>query len=262
MRMLKKLKMHVLSGGKLRMSRGVYYPDAARGETLELPVHSMLIRHRQANVLFDTGCHPNVAKDAESAEARWGALASVVVPVMSPGDNLIAELKSLNLSPSDIDVVINSHYHSDHCGCNEFFESATFFVHRAEFERANHDDAVQFGYVRADWDHPYALTQFDGEIDIFGDGALTLLPLPGHTPGSSGALVNLARDGSFLLASDAVSVRENLDHRTIPKNTWNADLFTQSLDEIERIERGGVSIVCGHDSKQWRALKKGADAYG
>ncbi|MCY4278726.1 MAG: N-acyl homoserine lactonase family protein [Gammaproteobacteria bacterium] len=252
------MKMHILSGGKLRMNRSIYYADAARGEQLDLPVHSVLLRHAQGNVLFDTGCHPSVAVDAH---ARWGALADVAVPVMARDDNLIADLGALGLAPSDIDVVINSHYHSDHCGCNEFFKNASFFIHRAEFARVQAEDAVKVGYVRADWDHPFPLTQFDTETDVFGDDKLVIVPLPGHTPGMSGALANLDRDGSFLLASDAVSVRTNLDERFVPKNTWDADLFVQSLDAIARIERGGARVVCGHDLAEWHALKKGADHY-
>ena len=53
-----------------------------------------------------------------------------------------------------------------------------------------------------------------------GDGRIVLVPLPGHTPGMTGALVELDRSGRFLLASDALSVRENLDRDIIPRNTW------------------------------------------
>ena len=64
-----------------------------------------------------------------------------------------------------------------------------------------------------------------------------LIPLPGHTPGTTGALVALDRSGKFLLASDAVSVRETLDRDVIPRNTWNADALVKSLAEIKRIEK-------------------------
>ena len=52
------MKMHLLCGGRLRMRRNVYLPTADRSETFELPVPSVLLRHPQGNVLFDTGCHP------------------------------------------------------------------------------------------------------------------------------------------------------------------------------------------------------------
>ena len=45
----------------------------------------------------------------------------------------------------------------------------------------------------------------DGQFDLFDDGKIVLVPLPGHTPGTMGALVKLDRSGEFLLASDAAS---------------------------------------------------------
>ena len=46
------MKMHILNGGRLRMRKSVYLPDALRGETIVLPVSCVLLRHPQGNVLF------------------------------------------------------------------------------------------------------------------------------------------------------------------------------------------------------------------
>ena len=54
------MKMHILSGGRVRVRKRIYLPDAPHGETLDVPVSSILLRHAQGNVLFDTGCHPDV----------------------------------------------------------------------------------------------------------------------------------------------------------------------------------------------------------
>ena len=96
---------------------------------------------------------------------------------------------------------------------------------------------------------------------MFGDGRIVLIPLPGHTPGTTGALVALDRCGTFLLASDTVSLRATLDTGIIPKNTWNADALAKSLAEVRRIEARGATVLCGHDAAQWASLRKGADAY-
>jgi N-acyl homoserine lactone hydrolase len=88
-----------------------------------------------------------------------------------------------------------------------------------------------------------------------------LIPLPGHTPGTIGALAALDKSGAFLLASDVVSLRSTLDTGIIPRNTWNADALAKSLAEIRRIEAGGATVVCGHDAAQWASLRKGANAY-
>lgn len=252
------MKMHILSGGRLRMRKSIYLPDADRSETIELPVSCILLRHGQANVLFDTGCHPSVV---DNAEARWGGVAKVIVPIMGPDDNVIAGLSDLGLGPEDIDIVINSHFHFDHCGCNAFFKKATIVVHALELEAAKAPGAVANGYLSAEWDHPMPMETVAAERDLFGDGRVVLVPLPGHTPGMIGALAALDRSGTFLLASDAVSLRASLDRDIVPRNTWNAEALLKSLAEIRRIEKSGATVLCGHDAEQWAGLRKGADAY-
>jgi glyoxylase-like metal-dependent hydrolase (beta-lactamase superfamily II) len=252
------MKLQFISAGRLRLKKSIYDRSADRSETFEAPVSSALIRHKQGNVLFDTGCHPSVV---EHGEERWGSLMKVMTPVMGAQDTLLPNLACVGINPDDIDVVVNSHFHPDHCGCNEFFRKATIIAHTKEIEAAKAPGAETAGYLRADWDHGQKADAVDGERDLFGDGKLVLIPLPGHTPGTLGASVNLDRDGSFLLVSDAVSLRANLDADTVPRNTWNAEALLKSFAEIRRIEKSGATIVCGHDDAQWKGLRKGAEAY-
>ncbi len=252
------MKMNILSGGTLRMRKHIFVPDANREENIELPVSCVLLRHAQGNVLFDTGCHPKVADEPED---RWGDLAKFMVPLHKPGEGLLGELKTVGLNADDIDLVINSHLHCDHCGCNEYFKNATFIVHEKELEAAAQSDSDRNGYFPADWDHPMPVDALSGQRDVFNDGRIVLLPLPGHTPGMTGALVGLDASGEFLLASDAVSVRESFDRDISPKNTWNQDLLLGSYQEMRKIEKSGATVVCGHDMDQWRQLKTGVEAY-
>jgi glyoxylase-like metal-dependent hydrolase (beta-lactamase superfamily II) len=252
------MKMHVLSGGRLRVRKTMYDANAVRGETMDVPVSCILLRHSQGNVLFDTGCHPAVA---ENAEAHWGGLAKIMTAVMKPDDNVIAALAGVGLTCDDIDVVLCSHLHADHCGCNTFFKRATFVIHAKEVAAARAPDAEAAGYLASEWEQPAPIDMIDGERDLFGDGRIVLIPLPGHTPGTTGALVALDKSGAFFLASDTVSLRSTLDTRIIPRNTWNADALAKSLTEVRHIEAGGATVLCGHDDVQWASLRKGADAY-
>ena len=52
-------------------------------------------------------------------------MARSVVPVVAAGDNVLSALTRVNLAPEDIDIVVNSHPHCDHFGCNEFYSNAT-----------------------------------------------------------------------------------------------------------------------------------------
>jgi glyoxylase-like metal-dependent hydrolase (beta-lactamase superfamily II) len=252
------MKMHLLSGGRLRMRKSIYFPAADSSETIEIPVSCALLRHPQGNVLFDTGCHPSVPEDPA---ARWGGLARIMVPIMPHGDNVVTGLAGLGFTCDDIDVVICSHLHPDHCGCNTLFTRASFIIHKKEIEAARAPNAKNAGYLAGEWEQSAPADALDSERDLFGDERIVLIPLPGHTPGTTGALVALDRSGKFLLASDAVSVRETLDRDVIPRNTWNSDALVKSLAEIKRIQKQGATVLCGHDAAQWQSLRKGADAY-
>src|SRR5438445_6775919 len=145
------MKMHMLSGGRVRMRKSTYLPGAHRSEMIELPVSCILLRHAHGNVLFDTGCHPSIAEDPEP---RLGWMSKFMIPIMAPDDNVITGLNCIGLEPDDVDVVVCSHLHPDHCGCNAFFRTATVMVHARELETAKAPgaQAVAAGCLLADRD--------------------------------------------------------------------------------------------------------------
>ena len=116
------------------MRKSIFVPDAERERDDRIAgVAARCCATLQGNVLFDTGCHPDVA---EQPEARWGGLARLMTPIMQPGDNVVTALAGIGLACDDIDVVVCSHLHPDHCGCNTFFKRATFIIHAKEVEAA------------------------------------------------------------------------------------------------------------------------------
>lgn len=253
------MKLHFLSGGRLRMRKSVYFPAAEKGETFELPVICTLLRHDSGNVLFDTGCSPDAA---DNGEARWGPMVRAMTPIFKPEDTVVHQLAQTGLQPDDIDVVVCSHFHPDHCGCNEHFKHATIICHAAELEAAKSEGGAMMGYLPQEWDHAQrGFDTFDSQRDLFGDGRIVLLPVPGHTPGMSAALVRLDQDGEFLLASDAVAVEANLIEGYAPKNTWDMDKANLAIAEIKAIGERGARVIFGHDEAQWQGLRKGAAFY-
>ena len=251
------MKMHALSGGRLRMRKSVYLPDADRSEMIELPVSCFLLRHPQGNVLFDTGCHPAVVDDPAT---RWGGLAKMMTPIMAKDDNVLTALSCVGITPDDVDVVVCSHLHPDHCGCNAFFRRASVIVHEKEIAAARAPNAERMGYLAPEWDFG-TFDELRGERDLFGDGRIVLIELPGHTPGSIGALVALEHSGTFLLAADTVSLRVTLDTGVVPRNIQQPDAFQKSLQNIREIEARGTTVLCGHDAAQWDTLRKGVAFY-
>jgi N-acyl homoserine lactone hydrolase len=250
------MKMHLLEAGTIRMRKSIYL-SADKSELFDAPVSCSLIRHEKGNVLFDTGCHPSVVEDPQG---RWGGLTRMMTPVMPPGVNVLSSLQAIGLEPDDIDVVVCSHLHPDHCGCNQFFKKAQFYIHTQELSAARTQGPAA-GYLPQDWDHGLPTTEVEGQHDLFGDSRAVLVPLPGHTPGTMGLRVELAKSGAFLLASDAVSLLQNLDENSAPRNTWNTELYLKSFAEVRGMRERGATVLCGHDAAQWSGLRKGADAY-
>jgi len=252
------MKMHFLEGGRLRMRRSIFVAGAPKEETIELPVHATLMRHPEGNVLFDSGCHPDAAVDPQ---ARWGGLSKVMTPIFAPERTVVHALDNIGLEPDDIDVVICSHLHPDHCGCNVYFRKATILCHEAEVQAALADGAAALGYLPQEWDQPQGFQTFAEEHDVFGDGRIVLLPMPGHTPGMSVARIDLLKDGAFVLASDAAPLQTNIESGVAPKNTWNMELAGAALDRLKALRDGGDTIISGHDDAQWQRLRKGAEYY-
>ena len=60
------------------------------------------------------------------------------------------------------------------------------------------------------------VTKLEGDRDVFGDGSVTILSTPGHTPGHQSLLVKLPKTGAIVLSGDAVHFRDNWDNRRVP----------------------------------------------
>ena len=63
---------------------------------------------------------------------------------------------------------------------------------------------------------PKNLQLIDGDTDVFGDGSVTLVSTPGHTPGSQSLLVHLKNSGFIILSGDVVHLQENLEKNRVP----------------------------------------------
>ena len=241
------MKLFFLNSGQIEIKKKIFIPEIIDDEKFLLPVISTLIQYKNLNILFDTGCHPSVETNAEK---RWGGLSKIMKPKNMNGINLISELNKKNIKPTDIDIVINSHLHPDHCGCNEFFTNAEFYCHNNEFHAANSSDAKKFGYIKNEWDLPMGLKTINEEFDFFNNSKIVTIDLFGHTPGSIGLLVNLDKN-QFLIASDAVSLLRNLEFEEVPKNAWNKAELLKSYQKIKKLSQKKINLICGHDYLQW-----------
>lgn len=228
-------------------------PGVNVGVAREFSDNCYLIRHRGRWLLWDTGMADGIADKPEGVTVANGLLKLFV------RNPLRAQLQQLGLAPEDITDLALSHFHADHAGNANLFTRATLYVQKAESDAAFGPDAGRFGYVPALYERLSGNTrrELNGEFDVFGDGAVRILPTPGHTPGHQSLLVRLPRRGPVILSGDMVHFEENWTHRRVPSRNFNADQTRASMQYVAMLlEAEGAQLWINHDKAQSDAMEK------
>ena len=144
-------------------------------------------------------------------------------------------LASIDMSPADISLVVNTHLHFDHCGQNAVFTHAPIYVQRAELARAQAEDpelAEWFGWMNARWE------LLDGDTEILP--GLTALSTPGHTSGHQCVVV----EGADVLIGDAAYTAElYADPSLVDQAPGQAADVPSWLGSLERVRALGAAQV-------------------
>jgi N-acyl homoserine lactone hydrolase len=209
--------------------------------SIDLQVWAFLIGHPRGTVLFDTGMHPTVRRDATK---RLGGVADLFEIDYGADDDVASQIRDIGTDPESITTVVCSHLHFDHAGGNELLPQARVLVQRREWEHARHESGS--GYARADWDTGQDLVLLDGEHDLFGDGTVVTVPTYGHTPGHQSLVVRTA-SREIMLTADACYLRASLEQRALPAFGWDLERQSEVLEQFADFERGGGVLVFGHD---------------
>ncbi len=197
-------RVWALRAGRSRMDRSLATYLEGMGEALDIP-HTMFLLRGPRTVLVDTSFESPEAVARAYPQEIW----------RERDEEPVALLASLGVAPDDIDAIICTHLHYDHCGTNRRYPHARVAVQRSELEyaRAPVSDLMlrEFFAPTGGFTPPYELSQFDpvdGDLDL--DDGLRLVHLPGHTPGLQGVIVPTA-DGRIGLLGDHVMLSENWD---------------------------------------------------
>lgn len=206
---------------------------AARGTgwgRQRFPALAAALRHPEHGwTLFDTGYGERYFEATRAwphRALRWA------LPVSLPaGERLETRMAAAGLRSGDVRRVIVSHFHLDHiAGLRGFPEAETVYADAAwravrdlsgwRAARAMfHPDVVDRAgletrgrALRTGEAEPWE--NFPLTWDLFGDGSLRLVALPGHAPGQLGAVFHREPDGRrVFLVADALWTRENLRGR-------------------------------------------------
>jgi N-acyl homoserine lactone hydrolase len=205
-----------------------------------------LLKHAQGWLLWDTGLGDAIASKPEGQKSGAG--------VWHVKKTLASQFAQIGVKPSDVRYLALSHSHGDHVGNVNLFPQATLVVQKAEYDWPDPSGKPRFN-------KDMKVMKAEGDHDVFGDGSVTLISTPGHSPGHQCLLVKLPKTGALLLSGDAVHTRANWDNRRAPVQNFN---HAQSLATLDRM----AAVLKEHNAQLWIghevgevALRKYAPAY-
>ena len=217
-------------------------------DKLEIPVTAYLIEHPKGKILIDTGFH----KDVRMHPIKNLTLVHYLVnkPLQSRGQAVDEMLAELGITPEDLDYVILTHLHSDHAGGVKQFKNAKkILVNDRELAYAQKN---KLEFVSSLWDNvPLETFKFNHSdigpanesYDLFGDGTIQLVYLPGHTPGLTGILIK-NNGKSLLLTSDCGYARKSWEKMILPGVMADRENTIKSLQWINKLSQQDNCIDC------------------
>jgi glyoxylase-like metal-dependent hydrolase (beta-lactamase superfamily II) len=226
----------------------------------------LIIHPSEGAVLLDTGYDPAfyaATRPFPERLYRW------MTPVeMGPEAPVVAQLARFGLTPGDIRAVVISHFHGDHIAGLHAFPQARIFCAKAglaelgrpgRFARVRRgvlaalapvDIAARAGFFE---DLPPVslgpdLAPFDTGADLFGDGALLAVDLPGHCPGHWGLVLRGEDDRRTFLVADAAwsrgAIRDNVPPPRLTTGLLGrTDVYRRTLDDLHQLGARNPDIV-------------------
>ncbi len=199
-----------------------------------------LISGEGRNILVDSGA----PRPEDAAKLNF--------PLLSDARALDAELAKLGVACSDVDAVLLTHLHWDHCYNLELFPDIPIYVQAKELSyAANPSPYDRYFYVGGPgegllpgWMYAFSqLVALDGEAELFP--GIRVIPTPGHTKGQMSVAVDTA-EGLYVIASDLCPLFENYE-KGIPNGL--ALCFEDWFRSYGKLRALNAKVLPGHDPK-------------
>jgi len=254
-------RVHALPCGYEVSDKGALTLNKDVGTNVKIPYYAWLIEDPKYTIVVDT------AVSVRWREVHPEALVNAYPPHLEEDERIDTLLAKLGFKTRDVDVVINTHLHYDHCGNNEMFPQARFLVNEAELRHAKNPgwwDAA--GYVQALFNLPQLKYK-----TIKGNAVVTpgvrIIPTTGHSPGHQAVLVELEKTGLLVLGGDAIYLRENVETPILPGIYWNAEKYASSMKKLTNlVEDHKATLLLSHSPeyftpKGWLPVGEGIHTF-
>ncbi len=260
-----KVKLSLFSAGYCPLKEKMM---AEGGRKTKMPYPSLvaLIEHPSFGpIVFDTGYSERMLAITSKFP---GKIFRKITPFQSgPGRNAADFVRSKGYDPTEIRHLIVSHYHSDHIGGLRDFSNATYVYRKDSFDPVRslkglkavlkgflpdlipEDLETRSEYIeeKAKVKLPEELAPFEFGYDLFGDGSLIAIDVPGHADGMIGILLRTDEDRDVFLIADATWVRDNYRYNRRPSwlaNQLASDLsvYWTTFDRIRELHRRNPNL--------------------
>lgn len=185
-----------------------------KSDRLWLPVSSYLIEHPKGKILVDCGWHRDMSPNGELDKgAQINSLGSKALYLVNQGkvekgQAVDEQLSELGIAPSDLDYVILSHLDCDHVnGVGLVKDAKHILVSKDELVGSSKKGRKNKIRYQSKWWAGCNLETFewnDAEgpfgkaYDLFGDGSVKMIGIPGHSEGLCAVKVK-NDDGKYVL---------------------------------------------------------------
>ncbi|MGH9841118.1 MAG: MBL fold metallo-hydrolase [Blastocatellia bacterium] len=207
------ITLSIIKAGKMPSRKLFAYRGGGASEAYENGMAAILVRHPQATFLIDGGFGTNVDQHWQTIPWLMRRLSSYAKETPA-----ITQLQQQGITPDRIKMAIITHSHWDHVSGLEDFPNVEVWMPSAEreFIRAGKkpgliDQMIDRMKVRKFEFSGGAYENFERSLDVFSDGSVVLVPLPGHTDGSTGVFVNLRSGKRFLFTGDLTWAMEGFE---------------------------------------------------
>lgn len=225
-----------------------YFSDAFYydGQSAAIDNGCYLVRNGEQYLLWDAGL-PRDYLGNTTPNQGWTSSIRVTIA---------DQLGDIGLDADDIDFIGISHFHGDHIGQASEFADATLLIGKGDAEWIRENPPGNARRRLAPWfEEGAAMEEVAGDHDVFGDGSVTILATPGHTPGHGSLLVRLPETGPVLISGDLFHFASEIGMRNVSR--WNTSR-TETLASIERftaiIENIEPVVIVQHDPEDMSKL--------